>query len=114
MTTQFQHIWDQEAATFDNEPDHGLRDPIVRQAWSDLFAGWLSSSPVNILDIGCGTGSLSLLLASLGHNVTGLDFSPEMLAQAKTKNKAAFVVCRFASLLVRPSACHDILRCCCH
>jgi hypothetical protein len=25
--------WDTLAATFDDEPDHGLRDPRIRAAW---------------------------------------------------------------------------------
>jgi hypothetical protein len=29
--------WDDQAVTFDDEPDHGLRDPAVRQAWADLL-----------------------------------------------------------------------------
>ncbi|MYR55167.1 SAM-dependent methyltransferase, partial [Streptomyces sp. SID625] len=26
--------WDAQAAVFDDEPDHGLRDPRVRAAWA--------------------------------------------------------------------------------
>lgn len=84
-----QQYWDNEAATFDNEPDHGLRDPLVRQAWADLLTQWLPTTPTAILDIGCGTGSLSLLLATLGHTVTGIDLAPAMIAQAKQKAYAA-------------------------
>ncbi|MCP5098210.1 MAG: methyltransferase domain-containing protein [Chloroflexi bacterium] len=80
-----QLYWDSEAASFDNEPDHGLRDPVVRQAWRGLLTRWNPSPPAKILDIGCGTGSLSLILARLGHQVTGIDLSPAMIAQAKTK-----------------------------
>jgi hypothetical protein len=32
-----QHYWDAAAASFDNEPDHGLRDPLVREAWTKLL-----------------------------------------------------------------------------
>lgn len=81
--------WDRTAATFDNEPDHGLRDPQVRRAWRELLRPWLPPAPAAILDIGCGTGSLSLLLAELGHQVTGIDFAPAMVAQAQTKAQAA-------------------------
>lgn len=45
--------------------------------------------PTRALDIGCGTGSLSTILAGLGCKVTGIDFSPEMIARAEAKAKAA-------------------------
>jgi SAM-dependent methyltransferase len=36
-----------------------------------------------MLDVGCGTGRSSRFLASLGARVTGLECSPDMLAQAR-------------------------------
>lgn len=36
-----------------------------------------------ILDLGCGTGHLTARLAAAGARVTGLDSSPEMIAQAR-------------------------------
>ncbi|MCX5523124.1 class I SAM-dependent methyltransferase [Streptomyces bobili] len=77
--------WDAEAAAFDEEPDHGLRDPEVRAAWADRLRGWLADRPGDLLDLGCGTGSLSLLAAERGHRVTGVDLSPAMVEQARTK-----------------------------
>lgn len=38
-----------------------------------------------MLDVGCGTGSLSLLLAEHGHRVTGVDLSPNMVERARRK-----------------------------
>jgi ubiquinone/menaquinone biosynthesis C-methylase UbiE len=81
-------IWNAAAPNFDNEPDHGLRDPVVRQAWTTLLASFLPTSPVNVLDIGCGTGSLSVLMAGLSHQVTGIDFSPAMIELAQAKAAA--------------------------
>ena len=81
-------FWDREADTFDNEPDHGLRDPIVREAWTNLLVNSLPSPPTSVLDIGCGTGSLSLVLAELNYEVTGIDLSEVMIARAKAKVKA--------------------------
>jgi SAM-dependent methyltransferase len=81
--------WDAAAASFDDEPDHGLRDPSVRAAWSRRLAGWLPSGPWDVLDLGCGTGSLSALLAGAGHRVTGVDLSPKMIALARSKLAAA-------------------------
>ncbi|MFB9687233.1 class I SAM-dependent methyltransferase [Amycolatopsis plumensis] len=79
------NIWDAEAATFDDQPDHGLRDPAVRAAWSDLLLPLMPPAPAAVVDLGCGTGSLSLLLAQAGHAVCGVDLSPRMLAVAAGK-----------------------------
>ncbi|MFB7460911.1 MULTISPECIES: bifunctional 2-polyprenyl-6-hydroxyphenol methylase/3-demethylubiquinol 3-O-methyltransferase UbiG [unclassified Streptomyces] len=77
--------WDAQAAVFDEEPDHGLRDPGVRAAWAERLRGWLPGRPAEILDLGCGTGSLSLLAAEQGHRVTGVDLSPAMVERARAK-----------------------------
>ncbi|MEU6482114.1 class I SAM-dependent methyltransferase [Streptomyces sp. NPDC047017] len=77
--------WDAQAAVFDDEPDHGLRDPRVRAAWADRLRGWLPEHPAEILDLGCGTGSLSLLACAQGHRVTGVDSSPAMVERARAK-----------------------------
>src|SRR3954468_18295782 len=55
--------WDAHAATFDEEPDHGLTDPAVRSAWAALLASVLPPAPASVVDIGCGTGTLAVLLS---------------------------------------------------
>ncbi|MEU1182019.1 class I SAM-dependent methyltransferase [Streptomyces sp. NPDC005820] len=77
--------WDAEAASFDEEPDHGLRDPEVRAAWAERLLGWLPGRACDLLDLGCGTGSLSLLAAEQGHRVTGVDLSEPMIERARAK-----------------------------
>lgn len=81
--------WDDEAESFDQEPDHGLADPVVRRAWIDLLAKSLPRTKATVLDIGCGTGSLSLIAAELGHTVTAIDVSPAMIRRADAKARAA-------------------------
>jgi ubiquinone/menaquinone biosynthesis C-methylase UbiE len=78
-------FWDGEAASFDDEADHGLRDPAVREAWRRLLRAVLPEPPADIADIGCGTGSLSVLLAQDGYRVTGVDMSANMVAAATRK-----------------------------
>jgi len=39
----------------------------------------------DVLEIACGTGSLSVELSRLGYSITGTDLSPPMLIQAKKK-----------------------------
>lgn len=77
--------WDVESVTFDEEPDHGLRDPVVREAWAARLSTWLPERASDVLDLGCGTGSLSLLASGWGHHVTGVDFSPGMVDLARAK-----------------------------
>ncbi|MEV6314856.1 methyltransferase domain-containing protein [Streptomyces sp. NPDC051776] len=77
--------WDGAADRFDDEPDHGLRDPQVRAAWAGRLADWLPDEPSDVLDLGCGTGSLSRLAADLGHRITAVDLSAAMAARARAK-----------------------------
>jgi SAM-dependent methyltransferase len=77
-------FWDAQADTFDEQPDHGLRDPAVRAAWADLLLPLLPAGS-SVADIGCGTGSLAVLAAQAGHRVRGVDRSGRMIAVARAK-----------------------------
>lgn len=77
--------WTAAAPTFDAEPDHGLTDPAVRAAWSARLREWLPDPGAEVLDVGCGTGSLALVLAEQGHLVTGVDLSEGMVGRARRK-----------------------------
>ena len=77
--------WDAEADRFDEPADHGLVDPRVRRAWRQLLLDRLPPPPASIADLGCGTGTLTVLLADEGYQVDGVDFSPRMLERAKEK-----------------------------
>jgi SAM-dependent methyltransferase len=54
-----------------------------QRAFVDLSDAGLVRSPV--LDVGCGTGELSLFLARQGHDVLGIDLSPLAVRQAREK-----------------------------
>ncbi|GAA1478096.1 class I SAM-dependent methyltransferase [Nocardioides aestuarii] len=86
-------LWDREAQTFDEAADHGLADPDCREAWRALLLEHLPPAPARVADLGCGTGTLSLLLSGEGYAVDGLDLSPEMVrrAQDKAGHVATFV-----------------------
>lgn len=87
--------WDAEADTYDSEPDHGMLALATRDAWWRLLETLLPSAPARVADLGCGTGSVSVLLAEHGYDVTGMDISPRMLGHARAKADAAGQTIRF-------------------
>lgn len=81
-------LWDEAAASFDDEPHHALDDPLLRSLWWDVLEPVLPRPPARVADLGCGTGSVSVLLAERGHAVVGVDISPRMLDVARAKASA--------------------------
>ena len=78
--------WGRRAAHFDEDFGHSIRTAAERAAWDRIFDLVLDGrSRLDVLDAGCGTGFLTLELASRGHRVTGVDFAPEMLVEARRK-----------------------------
>lgn len=79
ITAMVRDIWD---AAADGDYSYGNLDATdaQRQAWTILLRRLLPvERPLSILDLGCGSGSMTLILAGLGHTVTGLDVSPGMV-----------------------------------
>jgi ubiquinone/menaquinone biosynthesis C-methylase UbiE len=78
--------WNRRAAHFDADFGHSIGSPEERAAWDRVLDLFLPRrGPLDALDIGCGTGFLSLELAVRQHRVTGVDFAPAMLALARQK-----------------------------
>lgn len=66
----------------------GLMEEIDYQQWADYLDGLLRHFHCpgqRLVDLGCGTGSISIPLAEKGYQVIGLDLSAEMLQQAEQK-----------------------------
>lgn len=73
--------WDHGARTYDDQWSHGLKTDVERGAWLALLSRLLPESPrLRVLDVGAGTGFLALLISELGHDVTAIDLSEEMMA----------------------------------
>lgn len=77
--------WERRAEKFDDQPNHGIHSDQQRDAWLAHLSDWAGSPPRTALDVGCGTGFMALLLASLGHVVFGVDVAGEMLDRARAK-----------------------------
>jgi len=75
--------WDHAYRSHSAPWDVGHPQPVFQR----LAAEGAISAPV--LDSGCGSGENALFLASLGHEVTGVDFSPLAIDIARRKAAAA-------------------------
>ncbi len=88
--------WDRRASHFDEDFGHSIGSPAERAAWDRILDLVIpSGGPLDALDCGCGTGFLSLELAARGHRVSGIDFAPAMLAEARKKAAAQRLTIRF-------------------
>lgn len=67
--------------------DELTRD-VPYSAFADLYEEVFAEygiSAYTILDLGCGTGTLTCMLAERGHEMIGTDYSEEMLSEAQEK-----------------------------
>jgi malonyl-CoA O-methyltransferase len=89
------------AATYDT--DRNLTRDLDQMVTRNMLAHTRYSA---ILELGCGTGKNTALLAQLGGHVHALDFSEAMMTQAKAKLTADNVTFSVADL-TRPWPCAD-------
>jgi len=82
---EIREFWDADAAVYDASPSHYPRRPQEQAAWAGALRRLLPEPPAAVLDVGAGTGFLSLLLAAQGYAVTAVDLSPGMLARLEAK-----------------------------
>lgn len=69
--------WDYEAHS-GNVAAYGT---AAYRCWQGALAGVLPHPPAEILDVATGTGYVALAAAALGHHVTAIDLSPQMLEE---------------------------------
>ena len=66
---------------------NSINRQINQGRWADffetVFKKYATKKPSLILDLGCGTGSMTIELAKRGYDMTGVDISPEMLDIAR-------------------------------
>lgn len=88
MNDGIAEYWDGRAKAYDENVRPVIYFRREMAAWQKIFAGAIGERCQRILDVGTGPGIVANLLADLGHEVTGIDQSSEMLNRAKENSKA--------------------------
>jgi SAM-dependent methyltransferase len=78
-------FWNRDSDTYDHAPSHAVSDPVEAAVWRAALLDSLPEPPATVLDVGAGTGAMTLLAAQLGYEVTALDISAGMLERARLK-----------------------------
>lgn len=89
--------WDERAEDFAALRIKELRDDISQRWEKEIFRYIPQDRSLKILDIGTGSGYFALLLSQMGYDVTGIDLTEKMIAEAK---KTAQVLNSSARFLV--------------
>ena len=77
------HYWSHRAEGFAIQRLHEY-DSDKRERWLQEFRKYLPQGrPLRVLDVGTGTGFFACILAAEGHEVTGIDLTPDMIAHAR-------------------------------
>ena len=95
ITERIEHYWTTRAHDFNIVRQNELRDAISGRWLAEMNAHLPPDRPLDILDVGTGTGYFAVLLAGEGHRVTGIDLTPAMLAEAEQTAGAQGVSVRF-------------------
>ncbi len=75
--------WGKRSESFLDQRRQELHAPITERWLEEIHRYLPDRRPLNILDVGCGSGYFSILLSKEGHICTGIDLTPEMIQSAE-------------------------------
>ena len=79
---QIVHYWEKRSESFLEQRRSELANPIAKRWMKEIEKQIPAGRRLKILDVGCGAGFFSILLAKEGHEGFGIDLTPEMIENA--------------------------------
>ena len=79
IESRIMRYWTARSHDFGTVRKNELGSAMGRRWQEELQSHLPEGSGLRILDIGTGTGFFAILMARLGHRVTGIDLTPAML-----------------------------------
>lgn len=92
---QIVHYWEKRSESFLEQRRSELANPIAKRWMKEITKQIPAGRRLKILDVGCGAGFFSILLAKEGHEVYGIDLTPEMIENAIQLAEEENADCRF-------------------
>lgn len=87
--------WTKRSDSFLEQRRAELDSPLARR-WMERIREQLpQKEKLKILDVGCGSGFFSILLAREGHEVIGTDLTPEMVVNSRKLAREQQADCKF-------------------
>lgn len=87
--------WTKRSDNFLEQRRAELKNPLAKRWLKEIEKQLPVGKGLRILDVGCGVGFFSILLAKKGYEVTGIDLTPEMIAHAGKLAMEEEIVCDF-------------------
>jgi SAM-dependent methyltransferase len=83
------------------------RDAELYPAEHHIIESHFPPPGARILDIGCGAGRTTAALIALGYRVTAIDYSPDMVSEARTRVSGGEILQMDATILAFPDRSFD-------
>lgn len=87
--------WEKRSGDFLEHKRAELHSPMAERWLYEIKKQLPQDKNLRILDVGCGAGFFSVLLAKEGYQVTGVDLTPDMVENARTLAEEEKTDCEF-------------------
>ena len=87
--------WEKRSDSFLEQRRQELHSTMAERWMKEINTQLPEGKNLKILDVGCGAGFFSILLAKAGHQVTGIDLTPDMIKNARILAEEEGVNCGF-------------------